>query len=65
MMFKCYYLWSVVSRVQNLTFDVMPDKLTSVKIVVSYEGWYFSFSCGALFSIFSRSVFCFLSAPLG
>lgn len=41
------------------------NMLTSVRIVVSYEGWYFSFSCGALFSIFSLSVFCFLSAPLG
>lgn len=40
-------------------------QLTSVRIVVSYDGWYFSFSCGALFSIFSLSVFCFLSAPLG
>lgn len=38
---------------------------TSVRIVVSYEGWYFSFSWGARFSIFSLSVFCFLSAPLG
>lgn len=38
---------------------------TSVRMVVSYDGWYFSFSCGALLSIFSRSVFCFLSAPLG
>lgn len=63
-MFKCYCLWDVFTCIQILTFE-LSDELTSVRIVVSYEGWYFSFSCGALFSIFSRSVFCFLSAPLG
>lgn len=63
-MFKCYCLWDVFTCMQILTFE-LSDELTSVRIVVSYEGWYFSFSCGALFSIFSRSVFCFLSAPLG